>query len=338
MQPAQPVQPAQPAQSYEQQPQQPFAQSYGQQPQQPQGFDGQGAYPPPPPPVSPEYANKPGGKALAALICGIIAILLWFLPVLGIVLGIIAIVLASKSTKESGKNGKATAGKVCGIVGIVISALTVILATFAACAIITISEIDVETDPYDSAIGEALPGASAEEEALSAEEEAAEAAAAVELDKLANQDEGAVQYLAAELDEGFVEGMGVSHTDLGVDPADLARWMLTDFSYTPDGVQVYSSEEGATATMFADIELRDSYAFMLNFYDKASAFNESEEVKTMTEDEAKARLGELYQEAMAETTDMTTWYTAIELVKQDGQWVIDQDSWENELDGMFGIY
>ena len=167
-------------------------------------------------------------------------------------------------------------------------------------------------------------------------EQQAEAAATAELDKLVNQDEATVQYLASELDEGFTEAMDVSHTDLGIDPADLARWMLTDLTYTPDGVYVY--EEDGEGTMYADIEMRDSYAFMLNFYDKVNALNGSEEVKTMTEDEAKARIGELYYEAMDETTDMTTYYATVDLVKEGDQWVVDQDSWEEELDYMFGIY
>lgn len=346
-QPQQPYvgQPAQPQQPFGQQPQQPQqppqpqqpwgqpAQPYGQQPPQPMGYNGQGAYPPPP--VPPAYAQKNSGKAVGALVCGILAILLSFLPLLGLVFGIVAIVLASKAVKEAGKNGKTTAGKVCGIIGIVFAVLSFIFWGVASCAIIAINELDVDGNSYNSAFEEL---GSSTEGTLSAEEEAAQAVAVAELDKLAGQDEEMVQLLATELDEGFVEAMGMSHTDLGVDPADLARWMLADFSYTPDGTYVDSTGNETTATMFADIELRDSYMFMTNFYDKVTEFEQSEEVKTMTQDEAKARIGELYRETMDETTDMTTWYTAIELEKQGDQWVIDQDAWEDELDAMFGIY
>ena len=298
------------------------------------GYNGQGAYPPPP--VAPAYAQKSNGKAIGALICGILAILFSWLPLLGVILGIVAIVLASKSAKQFGRDGKATGGKVCGIVGIVFAVLGFIFWGMVSCAVISSMDDYADTgySELDAVINSGDSGSVSTD--LTEAEQQAEAAATAELDKLVNQDEATVQYLASELDEGFTEAMDVSHTDLGIDPADLARWMLTDLTYTPDGVYVY--EEDGEGTMYADIEMRDSYAFMMNFYDKVNALNGSEEVKTMTEDEAKARIGELYYEAMDETTDMTTYYATVDLVKEGDQWVVDQDSWEEELDYMFGIY
>lgn len=298
------------------------------------GYNGQGAYPPPP--VAPAYAQKSNGKAIGALICGILAILFSWLPLLGVILGIVAIVLASKSAKQFGRDGKATGGKVCGIVGIVFAVLGFIFWGMVSCAVISSMDDYADTgySELDAVINSGDSGSVSTD--LTEAEQQAEAAATAELDKLVNQDEATVQYLASELDEGFTEAMDVSHTDLGIDPADLARWMLTDLTYTPDGVYVY--EEDGEGTMYADIEMRDSYAFMLNFYDKVNALNGSEEVKTMTEDEAKARIGELYYEAMDETTDMTTYYATVDLVKEGDQWVVDQDAWEEELDYMFDIY
>lgn len=297
------------------------------------GYNGQGAYPPPP--VAPAYAQKSNGKAIGALICGILAILFSWLPLLGIILGIVAIVLASKSVKQFGRDGKATGGKVCGIIGIVFAVLGFIFWGIVSCAVIAAAPYaDTGYSELDEVISTDDSGSVSTD--LTEAEQQAEAAATAELDKLVNQDEATVQYLASELDEGFTEAMDVGHTDLGIDPADLARWMLTDLTYTPDGVYVY--EEDGEGTMYADIEMRDSYAFMLNFYDKVNALTGSEEVKTMTEDEAKARIGELYYEAMDETTDMTTYYATVDLVKEGDQWVVDQDSWEEELDYMFGIY
>lgn len=294
----------------------------------------QGAYPPPP--VPPAYAQKSSGKAIGALVCGILAILFSWLPLLGIILGIVAIVLASKAVKQFGRDGKATGGKICGIVGLVFSILGFIFWGFVSCAVLAAAPYaDSGYSEIDEIINSNDSGAVATEELSAAEQQATDAGVA-ELEKLATQDESIVQYLAADLDEGFTEAMGMSHADLGIDPADLARWMLTDFSYTTDGVYVY--EEDGEGTMYADLEMRDSYAFMLNFYDKVNALNSSEEIKTMTEDDAKARIGELYYEAMDETTDMTTYYASIDLVKEGDQWVVDQDSWEEELDYMFGIY
>ena len=42
---------------------------------------------------------------------------------------------------------------------------------------------------------------------------------------------------------------------------------------------------------------------------------------------------------MDETTDMTSYYTAIDFVKNaDGTWSVDEDAWNDELGFMFGIY
>ena len=301
------------------------------------GYNGQGAYPPPP--VPPAYAQKSNGKAIGALICGILAILFSWLPLLGIILGIVAIVLASKSVKQFGRDGKATGGKVCGIIGIVFAVLGFIFWGIVSCAVIAAAPYaDTGYTELDEVISTDDSGSVAVDPSgdLSEAEEQATAAATAELDKLANQDEAMVQYLATELDEGFIDAMGMSHTELGIDPADLARWMLDDLTYTPDGTYVY--EEDGEGTMYANVDMRDSYSFMLNFYNKVDALNSSEEVKTMTEDQAKARIGELYYEAMDETVDRTSYYAAIDLVKEGDQWVVDQDAWEEELDYMFGIY
>lgn len=274
---------------------------------------------------------------MGALVCGILAILLSFTPLMGIILGIVAIVLASKAVKEAGRDGKATAGKVCGIVGIVLAVLSVVFWGIASFAYIALNDLDANRGSYNSTFGE-QSGSYSSEDLLSSDEEAVQAAAAAELDKLVAQDEGTIQLLAAQLDEGFIEGMGMSHADLGVDPADLARWMLADFSYVPDGTYVDSYGNTKTATMFVDIKLRDSYKFMTNFYNKVSEFEQSEEVKTMSQYEAALRIGELYKATMDEMTDMTSWYASIELENQGGQWVVDQDDWNGELDAMFGIY
>lgn len=62
---------------------------------------------------------KSGGTA--ALVCGILAAALgFFMPIAGLVLGIVAVVQAGKWPGS----GKAKAGKICGIVGIVLAALS----------------------------------------------------------------------------------------------------------------------------------------------------------------------------------------------------------------------
>ncbi len=92
-----------------------------------------GMVPPPPPPSAPGVSSAPAsavppqsdGKATGALVCGILAIIFSGSVLLGIVLGIVAIVLAGKALDPQG--GKAKGGKICGIVGLVLSILALIL-------------------------------------------------------------------------------------------------------------------------------------------------------------------------------------------------------------------
>ncbi len=70
--------------------------------------------------------NKSNGKAVASLVLGIISLLGLCVPILGIICGIIALVLAGMAKKEAKAAGltpdsKATGGMICGIIGIVIS-------------------------------------------------------------------------------------------------------------------------------------------------------------------------------------------------------------------------
>ena len=48
-------------------------------------------------------------------------------------------------------------------------------------------------------------------------------------------------------------------------------------------------------------------------------------------------LGELYQAAMDKTTAMTTDYVSLEVVKNGDSWQVDEDSWGDELDYLFGL-
>ncbi|CAH0151239.1 hypothetical protein SRABI96_00719 [Peribacillus sp. Bi96] len=68
-------------------------------------------------------------KAIAALILGVLSLLI---PVLGIILGIVGLIFASKSKQEinlTGETGKGlmTAGKVCSIIGIILNVIMILI-------------------------------------------------------------------------------------------------------------------------------------------------------------------------------------------------------------------
>ena len=71
------------------------------------------------------------GKAVASLVVGICAIVSWFFglgALLGMVLGIVGLVLASQAKKAGNIEGIRTAGFVCSLIGLIGSAIAVIIA------------------------------------------------------------------------------------------------------------------------------------------------------------------------------------------------------------------
>ncbi len=300
--------------------------SQSSRPQQSAEFSGQGSYPPPQSMPPSPYTQKRSVMSIIALLFGIFAILFAWMPLFGIILGSVAIVMASKAVKQSGRDGKATAGRVCGIVGIVLAVLSfilyLVLASFSVFAMYSGYELLSEYATSDYLSDETY------QDGTSNDTEAAQEVASAQLDLLVNQDEATVEALAVKIDEDFTAAVGVSHSEMGVDPTDLARWMLEDVSYELYGTYAYDYE----ATVSAGVDLRDSSALMNNFADKVYEFNDSEEVQTMDDDQIMARLGELYYETMEETTDMTFYLIELDVVNEGDGWVVDQDSWEEALE------
>jgi hypothetical protein len=96
-----------------------------QYPNEPQSF----TFSPAPQQYTPPKTN---GKSIAAMVLGILAIVL---PYIGFLIGIVAIIFASISLKEVKRNqeqgrGMAIAGLVCGIVGTAIYALIILVVVF----------------------------------------------------------------------------------------------------------------------------------------------------------------------------------------------------------------
>lgn len=79
------------------------------------------------------------GMAIGALVCGIVSIVAaWFGygAIVGLVLGIVAIVLGVKVRKlNDASKGMATGGLVTGIIGVVLSGILLTCVICAACAV-----------------------------------------------------------------------------------------------------------------------------------------------------------------------------------------------------------
>lgn len=87
--------------------------------------------PPPPsyPPHNPYssycgYTPHPGkGKAIASLVLGICSIIFFYIPLAGLIIGIIGLALAAMSRREGFFGGLRSGGLVCSIIGTVFSSI-----------------------------------------------------------------------------------------------------------------------------------------------------------------------------------------------------------------------
>lgn len=75
--------------------------------------------------------NSGDSDATVALVLGIISMVMCSSSLLGIGLGIFAIVMANKAKKQGSTSGNIAAGQVCGIIGICLSGLATIYYIFA---------------------------------------------------------------------------------------------------------------------------------------------------------------------------------------------------------------
>jgi hypothetical protein len=110
----------------------------------------QGGYPPPPPPyaappVQGYPAVQPGmpgvimqqptqgnGSAVASLVIGIISMIAWLLPIIGVPLSIVGIVLANRGRRLFSQRGMATAGLVLCIIALGLALLNAVAGVLLA--------------------------------------------------------------------------------------------------------------------------------------------------------------------------------------------------------------
>ncbi|MBO4365370.1 MAG: hypothetical protein J5804_03645, partial [Eggerthellaceae bacterium] len=145
---------------------QPVADSYAQQATNQYAQPANPYVQPGMPPVAPTVpAPEKNGKATGALVCGILAILTSPTIIVGIILGIVAIVLARGAKKKS-PDGKATGGLVCGAIGLGLSVIMLAIGVITGVAVYDALKDDPEfqqlsgqntttepADPKDAFVG-----------------------------------------------------------------------------------------------------------------------------------------------------------------------------------------
>ena len=155
------------------------------------------------------------------------------------------------------------------------------------------------------------------------------------MDALKNGDQAMLTEIAEMVEEDFAEATGVTMLDCGIDSMEYARQMLAGFSYTQSLV-VADEESGGFVSY--DVTCKDVFDVLDEFNENLTEVENSSEYSTMTQEQAKARVGELFMQAVRDADMEDDAYFSIDVTYQGGQWEIDQESWESELDYYFGIY
>lgn len=75
--------------------------------------------------------NSGDSDATVALIMGVVSIVMCSSSILGIGLGILAIIMAGKAKKQGSTSGNIAAGQICGIIGICLSSIATLYYIFA---------------------------------------------------------------------------------------------------------------------------------------------------------------------------------------------------------------
>lgn len=146
------------------------------------------------------------------------------------------------------------------------------------------------------------------------------------LEHFKNADDTAVEELAAVLDTSFTDTTGATLADCDVDPHELARTMLEGFDYSIEYTGVYEGED--TGHVSANVDCRQWYQTMLSTTNKVEAFEG---------DPAPADVGATLMEAAKDAPVDRDQYISVDIVRVDGTWTIDEESWAEELEWLFWL-
>lgn len=280
-----------------------------------------GAYPPP----------KPTG----ALVCGILSIV--FASIIGLVLGIIAIVQANKYFKAGGTEGTGKAAKICGIIGVICSAIV----TIAMCAVLIFGFSALSkynTSNYSSSPTSSISQSSSATSATTSaeEEEAVFAIVSPELQKLKSQDPAMMDSIAAIVEKSLNSELasdGITLADLNITGLQLAQAMLVGFDYEPNFVDFALSAKNATA--YYTVTMKDADEVSEVFEEDLEDSILEKAAAGSTTEELYALIGQALLEAIQNTPATADGILAVELTKSGDTWIMDQESWDDEMESLF---
>lgn len=283
--------------------------------------------PQPSAPGTQRQVNNTDSKATGALVCGILSILLSFSVFISIVLGIVAIVLASQVAKQAIANGRAKAGKVCGIVGIVLSVLSVIIGILLVVGLVSLDKSGQLGSVYnqlEQSSAVTLPND---------EKSAVKEAASRDMEGIQTLDASDRKTLAKSIDSNFENLSGVSLSAMGVDSNDLVSWLVDGMSYSIESVDV----QGSTATAYITVNSRDVDTFMTEFENGVDAYTGSDAYKNATSvSDVYKQFGDIMKASMGKA-GMSEKMTYLDYTKSSGTWTVDESSLEGAAADTYGL-
>lgn len=300
------------------------------------------------PAVGGPVTGAPQPSPTPALVCGILAIVMCFVPFIGIIsgigLGVAAIILATRYFRSGGTQGTAKAGRICGIVGLVIAGILIILNIIAVVgAFMTIGTYGsmmnnlAETPAISSSSSASSSSSSSYSELTESQEEEATETASAALQKIKDQDPKTMQQIADMLEDSFDEAASWSAYDitmknLGLDPMVVAQKLTAGFEYEP--FYTGTGYEGDASASF-DVTYRNLYDVMNDF---EALIDDLDTSTIATDEEAYKKMGELLLQAIDEVELDDSGFFIVELDDENGTWTIIEDEWEDELESYFSFY
>lgn len=295
----------------------------------------------PAPAGAPVNTMQPAPSATPALVCGILAIVFCFIPIVGIVLGIVAIVLAGKYFKAGGTLGQGTAGRICGIIGIVLS---VIMMIFSAITMFTalqlIDDYSASTNRTPAIQSSAASSSASAAADFSGEEGALEETVSAKLQLIKDQDAATMAEISAAVAKSFSSaftsmGLDLTLQDCGVDPEVFTAHMVDGFDFEPYYMDIDAS--GTEGEANYKITVRDITEVLDLLNDKLDTAMGDGSINSMGYEQVKAEIGTMIMESVNEAsiTSGNIWDVDAELI--GGVWVIDQEDWDDEIDYFFGF-
>lgn len=264
------------------------------------------------------------GHVVAAVIMGVLAIIVasssWLV---GFVFAIIALVQAGKAKKLG---SSAVLGRSLGILGIIAASLAFLMFTFDNMSYL------LDDHSYTQS-GQTYESASSGLFSTTSSEARVEELARAQFDKLVNPDEDTVQRVAVVLDESMYEWYGFAHADLGLDATETARWALEGGSYSLSSVFAFDDDKEGSA--YADVIVRDTSALDNTLWEAVSSVESDtlEELRNNPDDLEVIRSA--YRDALESTPEMDDRFIDLQFTLQDGEWVLDEEYWDDTLDDLY---